>query len=330
MRTADDAFDLPATGAVDTATRRISVRFRSFRRWATSAALAVVIAGPGAAFAQVVVVANGSPITAYDIEQRTKLLTTSTHKPPTRQEVIQELIDDRIKIAKAKSYGFEVPDAEVDQAFGNMAKNQHLSPQQFAQVIEHAGISPTTLKARIRAELTWNQLVRGRYSASLEVGESDISKALLDRKESQDDVIGYIYTLYPVMVLVPPGSNAAVVEARRREAENLRGRFVSCNEGLAFSRSLRDVAVREPITRSSSDLAPQLRELLGSLQVGRLTTPEVTEQGLQMFALCNKKESKTDSPLKSQVRQELYAKRFEVESKRFLDEIRKQAMIEYK
>ncbi|HEY1474072.1 MAG TPA: SurA N-terminal domain-containing protein [Pseudolabrys sp.] len=306
------------------------MRFASFRRWLASAALAVAVSMPGAAFAQVVVIANGSPITAYDIEQRAKLLATSTHKTPSRQEVIQELIDDRIKLAKAKSYGFEVSEAEVDQAFGNMAKNQRLTPQQFAQVIEHAGITASTLKARIRAELTWNQLVRGRYSASLEVGESDISKALLDRKESQEDVIGFIYTLYPVMVLVPSGSNAAVVEARRREAENLRGRFVSCNEGLAFSRSLRDVAVREPITRSSSDLAPQLRELLGSLQVGHLTTPEVTEQGLQMFALCNKKESKTDSPLKSQVRQELYAKRFEVESKKFLDEIRKQAMIEYK
>jgi len=309
---------------------RISVRFRSLRRWVASAALAVAVAVPAGAFAQVVVIANGSPITAYDIEQRTKLITTSIHKAPTRQEVIQDLIDDRIKITKAKSYGFEVPDAEVDQAFANMAKNQQLSPQQFTQVIERAGISPTTIKARVRAELTWTQLVRGRYSASLEIGESEITKALSERNDSQGDVAGYIYTLYPVMILVPPGSSAAVMEAKRREAENLRGRFVSCNEGLAFSRALRDVAVREPISRSSADLTPQLREVLGSIQVGHLTTPEPTAQGLQMFALCDKKESKTDSPLKREVRQELYSKRFEIESKRFLDEIRKSAMIEYK
>jgi peptidyl-prolyl cis-trans isomerase SurA len=132
------------------------------------------------------------------------------------------------------------------------------------------------------------------------------------------------------MVLVPPGSSATVMEAKRHEAENLRGRFVSCNEGLAMSRALHDVAVREPISRSSGDLPQQLRDLLGTIQIGHLTTPEATEQGLQMFALCNKKESKTDSPLKTQVRQELFAKRFEAESKKFLDEIRKQAMIEYK
>jgi peptidyl-prolyl cis-trans isomerase SurA len=309
---------------------RTSVRLRSFRRWVASAVFVAAVAVPTAVFAQVVVIANGSPITAYDIEQRTKLIATSTHKAPTRQEVIQDLIDDRIKIAKAKTYGFEVPDAEVEQAFVNMAKNQHLSTQQFTQILERAGISPTTIKARVRAELTWTQLVRGKFSSSLEIGESEISKALSERNESQGDVAGYIYTLYPVMVLVPSGSSAAVMEAKRREAENLRGRFVSCNEGLAFSRALRDVAVREPISRSSADLAPQLRELLGSMQVGHLTTPEPTAQGLQMFALCDKKESKTDSPLKREVRQELYAKRFELGSKKFLDEIRKSAMIEYK
>jgi len=93
---------------------------------------------------------------------------------------------------------------------------------------------------------------------------------------------------------------------------------------------LRDVAVREPLTRSSADLSPQLRDILGSMQVGRLTTPEVTDQGLQMFAVCNKKESTTESPLKREVREQIFTKRFESESKKYLDEIRKQAMIEYK
>src|ERR1700690_3380078 len=95
---------------MDIAMPRTSVRLRSFRRWVASAALAVAVAVPAGAFAQVVVIANGSPITAYDIEQRTKLITTSTHKAPTPQEVIQDLIDDRIKIKKTKSSGFEVPD----------------------------------------------------------------------------------------------------------------------------------------------------------------------------------------------------------------------------
>ena len=95
-------------------------------------------------------------------------------------------------------------------------------------------------------------------------------------------------------------------------------------------RTLRNVAVREPVRRNSADLPAPLRDLLGGMEVGRLTTPEVTPQGLQMFALCEKKESTSDSPVKREVREDLFNKRFEAEGKKFLDEIRKQAMIEYK
>ncbi len=288
-----------------------------------------MLAAPGLCRAQVVVVANGMPITAYDIEQRTKLDESSTHKKATRQQIIQELIDDRLGIAKAKQYGLVVSDAEVNQAFSGMSSRQHITPQQFGQMLQRAGIAPDTVKDRIRAQLTWSQLVRGKFSASLHVGESDAVNALRARNEAVDTV-GYIYTLYPVTVVVPAGSSAAVVEAKRREAEALRSRFVDCKQGLDIARALRDVAVRDSITRSSADLPDKLRELLGGMTIGRLTAPDVTAQGLQMFAVCDKKQTKTDSPALHQAREDIFRQRYERESKRYLEELRKAAMIEYK
>ncbi len=309
-------------------TIRISVSVL-VRRGLVPVVLAAVLCLPGLAAAQVVVVANGSPITEFDIQQRTKLIASSTHKTPTRQEVINELIDDRLKIAKAKTYGFEVSKQQVDNAFENMAKRQGISVQQFTQFLERAGIAPSTVKARIKAELTWNELVRGRYSASLQVGDADIARALRDRNVDAPSV-DYVYTLYPITVVVPSGSAPAVLEAKRREAETLRSRFTTCKEGLALARALRDVAVREPITRTSGDLPQQTRDVLGNLELGHLTAPEVTSQGLQMFALCDKKQISGESPLRQQVREEIFNRRFEAESKRFLEELRKSAMIEYK
>lgn len=300
------------------------------RRWLAAAALALSLAIPGVARAQVVVVANGSPITDFDIQQRTKLIATSSHKTPTRQEVINELIDDRIKIAKAKMYGLDVSDAQVNSAFDSMATRQHITPQQFGQVLERSGILPSTVKARIRAELTWGQLVRGKFASSLQVGEADIASALKSSNENDATAVAYIYTLYPITIVVPRGSNEATLRLKQQEAENLRGRFVDCTEGLTLARALRDVAVREPVTRSSADLPQQLRDLLGNMQVGHLTTPEVTAQGLQMFAVCEKKQSKADTPAQRDAREQLFSKRFEAESKKYLEEIRKQAMIEYK
>jgi peptidyl-prolyl cis-trans isomerase SurA len=318
-----------ASETLDIAMAEISSKFQPLGRWLAAAILAATLALPNAVSAQVVVIANGSPITELDIQQRTKLKATSGQKAPARQDVINELIDDRLKIARARVYDAVATDAEVDAAFENMATRQHLTPQQFTQMLEHSGIAANSIKARIRAELTWSQLIRGKFNSTLQIGETDIANALQARNESDNATVGHIYTLYPVMVVAPRGSSEVLLTAKRQEAENLRGRFVSCNEGLAMARALRDVVVREPVNRSSADLAPQLRDLLDKMELGHLTTPEPTAQGLQMFALCNKKESIADSSVKREVREQLFTKRFEAESKKFLEEIRKQAMIEY-
>jgi peptidyl-prolyl cis-trans isomerase SurA len=291
--------------------------------------LAAALLVPGLAQAQVIVVANGSPITELDVAQRTKLLATSTHKAPSRQEVINELIDDRLKIAKAKYYGLDIGDKDVDSAFETMAQRQRMTSAQFSQVLERSGISPNALKARLRAQIAWGQLVRGRFGSSLQIGDADVASAMRASNESET-VAGYVYTLYPITVIIPNGSPAGVVDAKRREAENLRGRFVGCDSGLKLARALRDVAVREPVTRSSSDLPDQLRDVLAQLEVGRLSAPEATPQGWQMFAMCNKKESSADSPAKKEMKDKLYNERYEAESKKFLEDIRKSAMIEYK
>ncbi len=73
----------------------------------------------------------------------------------------------------------------MNGAFEGMATRQHITVQQFSQVLERAGISPNTVKARIRAELTWQQLVRGKFGSSLQIGESDIANALKDRNENE-------------------------------------------------------------------------------------------------------------------------------------------------
>jgi peptidyl-prolyl cis-trans isomerase SurA len=277
---------------------------------------------------QIVVIVNGDPITALDIEQRSKLNQLSTHKIPPRQEVLEELINDTLKIKEAKKFGFEISETEVDSAFGTMASRMRLTPDQLTQMLAKQGIAATTLKLRIKADLTWPQLVRGRYSASLQVGEKDILTATDPKAE---DSVGYDYTLRPILFILPPGSGEAVIETRRRDAEALRGRFQGCDAGITFARALKDVAVRDQVLRSSADLPPQLRKLLDSTEVGKLTPPETTKLGIEMFAICGKKESAADnSPGKRRAREALMLERYERLSKQYLNEVRRGAMLEYK
>jgi peptidyl-prolyl cis-trans isomerase SurA len=110
----------------------------------------------------------------------------------------------------------------------------------------------------------------------------------------------------------------------------LRARFQSCADGIPFARALNEVAVRDQVTKFSADLPQALRDILDKTDVGHLTPPEQTTEGIQMFALCAKKENKTDTPGKKEVRDDLFQKKFGAQAKRYLAQLRRAAMIEYK
>src|SRR5262245_61717790 len=209
-----------------------------------------------------------------------------------------------------------------------MAGRMRLSADQLTQQLGRSGVNPSTLKHRIRADMAWPQLVRGRYQSSLQIGEKDILQKM---EAKSDDTLGYDYTLRPILFLVPAGSSEAFVDGRKREAESLRGRFQGCDEGLPFARALKDVAVRDQVIRSSADIPAEQRKVLDGIEVGRLTAPEVTKLGVEMFAICAKKESAAENtPGKRQARESIAAERYEQKSKHYLQEIRRGAMIEYK
>jgi peptidyl-prolyl cis-trans isomerase SurA len=290
-------------------------------------AATLCLAATAAAAQNVVVMVNGEPITAIDVEQRSKFIQLSTHKAPTRQEVIEELIDEKLKVREGRRFGIDISDTDVDSSYASMGGRMRMTGDQLTKALAQSGVTPTTLKARIRADLVWQQLVRGRYQSSLQVGEKEILNAL-EGKTTEEDATVYDYTMRPILLLVPPGSADAALEARRKDAEGLRTRFKSCDEGIPIARSLRDVAVREQIIRNSADIPPELRKVLDSVPIGQLTAPEVTRLGVEMFAVCGKAESKADSAAKRQARDTVFAKRFEERSKQYLAELRRAALIE--
>src|SRR5882762_9637705 len=85
-----------------------------------AAALLVAAATTTAAVAQnVVAMVNGEPITALDIEQRSKFIQLSTQKTLPRQEILDELIDEKLKVREGKRWGIDTSDAEVEVAYGS-------------------------------------------------------------------------------------------------------------------------------------------------------------------------------------------------------------------
>ena len=71
---------------------------------------------------------NGEPITNYDIEQRSKLLMLSTHKTPDRKDVLNELIDEKVKLKRRKEIQHRSFGSDVDQSYAGMAGRMRITP----------------------------------------------------------------------------------------------------------------------------------------------------------------------------------------------------------
>jgi peptidyl-prolyl cis-trans isomerase SurA len=303
---------------------------RTARLAAAGLALAIATGLSSHSRAQtVVLMVNGEPITSYDIEQRSKLDALSTHKVPPREEVINELIDDKVKIKEAKKYSIDPSSSEIDTIFSNMASRMRLNADQLAKTLENQGIRPETFKSKIRADTVWAGLVRGRFKESLLVNEKDVQSAtLIKGDENPDKTPSFEYNMRPIVLVVPRGAAPGVLESRHKEAEALRNRIQSCEEATDIFRTMRDAAIRDNVIKTSADLAAPLRELLDKTPIGHLTPPEVTKQGIEMVALCGRKPTTMDTPMKRELRDKMFVQKFEAKSNAYLQEVRKAAMIE--
>jgi peptidyl-prolyl cis-trans isomerase SurA len=290
----------------------------------------MLMAVPNATAQQVVVLVNGEPITELDVETRTKFVRMSTSKAPTRKEILDGLIDEVLEVREGKRYGVEPPDSDIASSYAGVAKRMGTTAEKLTQVLEHNGASADTLKRRLRAEMVWTSLVRGRFKASLEIRDRDVENILAKEKPDEKNEVGYEYIMRPVIFIAQRGAAETVFEAKKKEAEALRGRFLNCNDGIPFARALKEVAVRDQVTRFSADLPQQLRQILDGTPEGHLTPPEITQEGVQMFALCSKKETTADTPEKRKVKDQIFQEKFGAHAKRYLAELRRQAMIEYK
>jgi peptidyl-prolyl cis-trans isomerase SurA len=92
-------------------------------------------------------------ITEREIEQRSKFDHLARHKDLSRQEVIDELRNDKKKIRDAQDAGIDVSDAEVDAQYASIGARMHMTVEQLTEQLAHAGVDADTLKQQLRASL---------------------------------------------------------------------------------------------------------------------------------------------------------------------------------
>jgi len=297
--------------------------------------LGVASIAPASAASQIRVVVNGEPITTNEIAERARLLrlTSRTSAASVERAATEELIDEKLKLQEGKRVGITVADQQVEAAFASIAGRLKISPAQLAQGLSHQGIGVKNLKDRLKVQILWQQLVVGRFNRSVSISDSQIVDALAKKDAASGkpanptDGKTSEYTLKQVVLVIPKGAGEA---ERMREAEALRARITSCDQLVEAVKPLREALVKNLGKRTEDELPDQFRGLLGDVAVGHLAKPMRTPIGVEMVAVCDKRDLSGDFSVRNKVEEELRQQEGEVFARRYINDLRRIAVIDYR
>lgn len=293
------------------------------------AGLAVSAAVTGAtAQSSVELLVNDKPVTSYDIDQRMKLAQLTSREGVSRKKIVDSLIEDTLKRQETERRNVSVSEDKVDEAYASIAKRANLNPSQLNEALRRAGISPRTLRDRIRTDLEWGEVVRARFRATVRISDQDIAEQLGGQSGTSRSI--QEYDLHRIIFVLPAKAGRSAVATRKREAEAFRRRFKGCDDLTGQVKALRDVAVKRTGRRDETSLPETLRESVKATPVGKVTRPITTENGIELIAVCGKRAvaGKTEASVKAQG--ELAQEQGQLLARRYLRDLRSDAVIEYR
>lgn len=122
---------------------------------------------------------NESVISNYDIDQRVKLMRAlGANGPNIRQSAIDALIDDRLKIQTATSFGVEVDDASLSRAIESYAEQRNLTTQSLLAKLRRSGVAAESLEEFISVSLAWRTILRARFGEQASPSEIELNQQL--------------------------------------------------------------------------------------------------------------------------------------------------------
>lgn len=278
--------------------------------------------------ASIKVVVNGDIITSYDIAQRARLFPLFGVKGGEKKAT-EDLIDETLKFQEAERLRFNLPDAQVNAMFAAMGKDKGLSPDQLARELGRIGINADSIKRWIRAQITWRELVKAKVRHDTQVKNEDVMAAMLEKKNENKTTLTD-YRLQQIIFVVPSGSSKNYIAQRRREAEGFRIRFPGCENSLAQAQGLKDVVVRDLGRRESTQLKGPQGDEIKKTETGKTTKPFVSDKGVELIAVCSKRDFQSDSAIRSEVETELKFEQAKEIGEDYLKELRDKAIIQYR
>jgi len=138
----------------------------------------------------VVAVVNDGVITQRELEERTNLIAQRLKQqnapvPPIeqlRQQVLDQMVLERIQLQKAKDDGIVIDDATVNRTLQRLAQQNQMTLEVYRARIEAQGVQWATFVRDARTELTLSKLREKEVDSKITVSDGEVANYIASQR----------------------------------------------------------------------------------------------------------------------------------------------------
>jgi peptidyl-prolyl cis-trans isomerase SurA len=224
----------------------------------------------------IVALVNDLPVTSYELDQRVKLVMSTSRVPPemekkVRDQVLEQLETETLQRQEAQKNDITVSSVDVDKYIQGILEDNRMTTEQLKGVLEHGGVKMSTFRSQIAASILWQKAVQEHYAGRVNITPEAVDSEMARIKE------GATKAHFTVSEIFLPVDNPDQDDKVRKDAENLVAQLQGGGQFPAiarqFSQSPSAAEGGDIGTVYDGQLAPELNKTLVGMKTGDLSAP---------------------------------------------------------
>lgn len=251
-----------------------------------------------------------------------------------KEEVLDQLIENKLLEQEMKKKKIEVSDRDVDAAIEDIMKENRMTENDLKAALAKDGMTYSTYRKHLRDDLGKFRLVSREIKSKIVTKDEDVQKTYQEKIKEYIDPLEV--KVQQIFLLIPRDSSEERVEDLRKEARSLLDRAKKGDDFAALAREYS----QGPEAREGGvlgffkhkELIPELEEAAFQLQVGELSDVVRSTEGFHILRVLERKggEPRPFAEVKNRIREEMIQAEAERQFREWMKVLKAKAYIEIK
>lgn len=283
----------------------------------------------------IVAVVNEDPITRSDVEDRITLIIRSSGMPDNaemrgrlRPQIMDDLIEEQLKLQEAKRLNIEVTQEMIDQGLGQLAQQNNATPEQFREMIGRSGININTMYRQIGAQMAWGQVIQKAIRPRITVTEADVEDGMARLRANLGKTE---YRIAEVFLPVDDPADAGNIQmlATKLVQDMKAGKVPFFRVAQQFSKAAGAAEGGDLGWMQEDQLETAIRPVIAALEEKQISEPVKDAAGYHIYQLLAKRAITEDTmPSNEGMTSTIGTQRMERMQRRHFQDLKAQAFIE--